>query len=108
MKKIIIAFGAFSALMLAGVLGIGCGGSKCQQLDDAIQQKYEDCGLTPPTEAGASTECTDSLAKVDECYIPCYQNMQCILLSDPTSAEAAKPGGAAETFNKCLLACSKK
>jgi hypothetical protein len=89
MKKIVFACGFLGIL---GILGIGCGSNKCQALADAIEAKYSECKVDlPTTSTSASAECTDALAKTSECYTPCYQNLDCVVLTDPTNPDAADP-----------------
>src|SRR5689334_20871125 len=104
MKKIVFACG-FLGLFGLGILGVGCGGNKCDAFADAVTKKYSDCGVDiPTTSTSTSAECTDALAKQAECYTPCYENLDCIVLKDPTNPDAAMP---AKTFSDCLAACAQ-
>ena len=107
MKKIVFACSFVGLLGLFGVLGIGCGGNACDKLADTASSKYSECGVEQPTVSGGSgttVECTDTLAKQSECYTPCYANLDCIVLKDPTNPDAAEP---AKAFSDCLAACAQ-
>lgn len=105
MKKLVFACVLLGGLVSLGVFGAGCG-NKCQALADAMEQRYEDCGVSDPAAGtGKTVNCTEALAKKDECYTPCYKNIDCVLLTAPNSAAAAGP---AKTFNDCLAACDSE
>jgi hypothetical protein len=100
MKKIALACGLF------GVIGIGCGGNKCQALSDVIEAKYLACNVAQQKAgSGDEAECPDWRAKQDECLTPCYENMDCVLLTDPTSSAA---GMAQKDFDSCVADCLPK
>jgi hypothetical protein len=102
MKKLVLA------CLFLGVIGgisVGCGGNKCEALADAIVAKYDECGTMLATgTATGETTCTDAQAKQAECYTPCYSNLDCIVLKDPTNPDAAD---ASKAFTDCLAACAK-
>ena len=103
MKKIVLACGLLGILGTLGLIGVGCGGNACDKLADTVEAKYSECGIEVTAVSGStSTSCTDTLAKQSECLDPCYANLDCIVLKDPTNPDAADP---AKAFSDCVTAC---
>jgi hypothetical protein len=86
----------FAALTLATACG---GGTPCDTLADAIEAKYDECGLTlPEADPDAEeVECTleEELA---DCQAACYADAGCGAL-DGSDLEAATAWG------ECFAAC---
>lgn len=80
---------------------VSLGGNACELLASTIEGKYAECGV----ELGGGVdvaECSGLQAEQAQCYTPCYADLECIVLVDPTTPEAAE---SAQRFTDCLSAC---
>jgi hypothetical protein len=78
------------------------GGNACDQFASVVESKFTSCGIEIPPDGGETAECTDELARQSKCFLPCYQDMDCIVLIDPSAPEAQGP---TQSFTDCIVKC---
>lgn len=76
------------------------GGNACERLYATAEAKYEECGVDFP--GGEQPECTGEQAAQAQCFQPCYQDLDCVLLTDPDSPEGT---AASNEFGDCVTSC---
>ena len=89
MKRAVLVCGLFGLL---GALVAGCDGNKCEAASNAIETKYEECGIQGAAGdgSGATVQCTELLGKQSECAAKCTTDATCEALEgDEGAAEYA-------------------